>query len=173
MKKYYSYFSPDEPELVQGLKDFVVEVNKFLVGLVDDKHYHKSRTHGQSETRHVTYENGTWSFKGKRHRKDAPFTDEATISFRRQQAWRMTRKSELTGIGVLFEEEVKHCLLEVAKNYDADKPWCGPSWFNDEQNGLVYKAGYSGTEESFEIEETICDKDNNPLWKATCEGGYV
>lgn len=173
MEKYYSHFNSDIPELEQELKNFIVQINDFLVYLVEDAKYHKSRTHGQSATCDIVYEKSPWFFKGRRHRDNMPYTDEAIIIFREQTAWRMVRKSKVTDIGDLFNGDTQHCLREVAKNCDPNRPWCGPSKFVDAQTGLTYEANYRGTDKKFEIKETVRDDCGVLIWQATCEGGYV
>lgn len=176
MKKcqsYHEYFNLRVPQLREEFADFIAEVNGFLVRLTEDPRYHRSRTHGKSPTRSVTYESEdkTWIFNGKRHRGNVPYVDEATIYFRGRKAWRMVRESELMSTAHPYKDEIQHCLLEVAKNYDHDRPWCGPQRLTDRQNGLVYEAAYSGTDENFTIKESVYDEYGALLWEAVCKGG--
>ena len=171
MERYYSQFDASIPELADELKDFIVKINKFLLGLTDDGKYHLSQTRGQSSYSKVTFEDQPWKFEGQRHRKDIPLVDKATIDYRGNEAWRMTRRSNFIAPNDQTKDNIKHCLQGAAKNYDPKLPWHGPAHFIDKQTGLIYKALYSGTDQSFIIRETVCDSHGAPLWEAICTGG--
>ena len=170
MEKYYAHSDSNKPELVDELKDFIIKINKYLVSLVNDERYHPSQTRGKSHCSNITIEDGPWSFKGKRHRGATPLVDKATISYRGREVWRISRKAEQLRPPV---DKVQCCLRGVAENYDADKPWCGPSLYLDKKTKYVYKATYSGADEDFFIKEIIYDSYGVPIWQAVCEGGYI
>lgn len=171
MEKYYSQFDFNTPKMVDELKEFIVKINKFLLGLTDDGKYHPSQTRGKSSYSKVTFEDQPWQFEGRQHRKDIPLVDKAIVNYRGKEAWRMTRRSSFITPNDQTKDDIKHCLQGAAKNYDPKLPWRGPAQFTDKQTGLIYRALYSGTDQSFVIRETIYDPHGAPLWEGLCTGG--
>lgn len=173
-KSFHRYFYPNNPELYGELKEFIAKVNNYLLRQADDALYHKSATHGQSKSRSITFVDGkVWKLRGSQHRKDEPYTDHATVYYYGEEIWRMTRTVSLMSTAHPYMDEIKACLREAAKAYDHERPWCGPESFVHPANGFHYSAVYSGTDDKFKIEETVCDEYGALLWKATCEGGYI
>ncbi len=176
MEKYYAHSDSNKPEPTDefthsNLSSFIIKINKYLLGLVNDERYHPSQTRGKSHCSNITIEDGPWSFKGKRHRGATPLVDKATISYRGREVWRITRKAEQ--LIPRADRGVQSCLRGVAENFDMNKPWSGPSLFLDKKTGFVYKATHSGTINDFFIKEFIYDTFGALVWQAVCEGGYI
>ena len=175
---HHNFFSPNDPELVEEFKRFVIMVNEYLCLQSDDVCYHASRTKGQAKHRLITIKVDLWKFSGELIREEQPYTDRATFYYRGEKMWEMRRRitmmpagSDLGKDGVL--SRVQFCALAAAKNYNPDIPWCGPRYFTDDKTGLHYEAEYydQGVD-GFSIEESIRDPYGALLWTAICEGGY-
>ena len=171
--KIHYFFSKEVPELVDEFKQFVVSVNKYLIGLQNDPRYHKSATRGKSKSKNITFEDEDWKFCGKLTRKDQPYTEEAVFYYRGRKVWRMERHPMLLETAYQREEAVIHCMLTAAENYDTEMPWRGPECLIDEEVQLQYESVYSGADDDFTIEEIIRDVYGVTLWTAVCKGGYL
>ena len=176
MGKYYVIFNKENPELVKEFKQFIIKVNKYLTEQANDPEYHPSRTRGKSKTKNLTIKENEWELIGKQQHENPPLTDEVSIYYNGTLVWNMKRTSALRDSEDLNKDaamdRVQHCLREVYENFDRDRPWCGPRYYTDER-GLHYEVVYYGDDNEFELTETIHDNLLEPLWSATCKGGFI
>lgn len=176
MGKYYVIFNKENPELVKEFKQFIIKINKYLTEQANDPKYHASMTKGESKERSLTIQENEWEFIGKQQYENPPLTDEAAVYYNGTPIWSMERTSALRDSEDLDKDaamdRVQHCLREISENFDRDRPWCGPRYYTDGR-GLHYEVTYSGNDEEFELIETIHDGLEDPLWSATCKGGFT
>lgn len=149
-------------------RSFIKKVNEYLIDQKTNRLYHGPKF-ATNTPQSFTFADGVWTLIGKRHVGNEPYVDEVTVMYCGRSVWGMTRQ---TTYGTTTDS-VKLCMREVAKNYDKEKPWCGPSELIDKKTGMKYQAEYTGTEAGFTIEETITDTFGKVIYSARCEGGYI